>query len=129
MAEANFHASYLLESRSEFGSSLQLDLCIDTARKSISGKCCVRRGFIHFDLSLNGAYTQLAGEGVAGGSDTPLQVQLIGNPKHIPLRDSAFILRMKLSPDWKAGKADYELFSSQVDNALVTQDTARLWVD
>ncbi len=126
MAQANFHTSYLLESRSEFGSSLQLDLCIDTARQSISGQCSVRRGCIHFDLSLNGVYTQLAGEGASG---TPLQVELTGNPKHIPLRDSAFILRMTLSPDWKAGKADYELFSSQIDNALVTQDTARLWVD
>ncbi len=116
----NFHTSYLLESRSEFGSSLHLDLCVDTALKKIVGKCCVKRGFVHFDLTLKGGYVHLP-EG-DGGEDAPLRIEIIGNPKTIPLRDSAFILRMKLSSDWKTGKADYSLFSRQVDDALVMQD-------
>ncbi|WP_394779934.1 DUF1842 domain-containing protein [Undibacterium sp.] len=121
-APENFHTTYLLESGSEFGSSLHLDLCVDTAHKKIVGKCCVKRGFVHFDLTLNGGYAHL----VDNDSEAPLHIEIIGNPKSIPLRDTAFVLKMKLSPDWKTGKADYNLFSRQVDDALVMQDTMRV---
>jgi hypothetical protein len=119
-ARTGFRTSYLLESGSEFGSSLQLELCIDTAQKRISGTCCVRRGFVHFDLMLSGAYTLLTGS----QGEAPLEIELIGKPRHIPLSDSPFILQMKLSPDWKTGKANYSLFSRQVDDAMVLQDAA-----
>ncbi|WP_188564425.1 DUF1842 domain-containing protein [Undibacterium terreum] len=123
-APASFQASYLLESSSEFGSSLKLELCVDTMLKRIRGICHVQRGPVQFDLELDGGYSELARQcGRDGeGGEQALQVNLVGNPRTIPLRDSALLLKMRLTPDWKAGRADYHLFSRKIDDALVRQD-------